>query len=78
MTHNKTAQITNQIIFAVLAMVIILISILIINSQSKLTNQSLNDCESKGGECVNKDDGCEYGPSFIPGCEGNEVCCIKP
>tara|TARA_Y100000310_G_C20695215_1_gene825196 strand:- start:3778 stop:4011 length:234 start_codon:yes stop_codon:yes gene_type:complete len=76
--QNKRGQIGwQQIVGAVIVGVVILVSVLIITSQSKVTNESLNDCQSKGGECIDAEE-CDYGPSFIPGCEDNKICCIDP
>jgi hypothetical protein len=77
MIKSKKAIIMSQIVWAALALIVIIISVLIITGQLGAVNKTLNDCESKGGECILADE-CDSGPSFLPGCKDNTICCISP
>ena len=75
---KKRATLTIQTVIALaLTGVVIVIVFMLLTGQFKAFGKGINDCESKGGECVDKVTGCEYGLSFLPGCEKEEICCIK-
>jgi len=74
---KKRGLLTQTVIVLAVSAAVFVITVLILTGQFKSFGLGVKDCESKGGECVDKAIGCGYGPSFIPGCDKDEVCCIK-
>ena len=63
------------IVAAALALIVLIILISIFYGKSTLFSRGLNDCSSKGGQCVPEDQ-CGLGKLYICQEEG-QVCCIS-
>jgi len=74
---KRAFLISQTIVTLALTAVVIVFVLLLLTGQFKIFSRGINDCEAKGGECVPKETGCEYGPSFLPGCSKEKVCCMK-
>jgi len=65
------------IIGAVIALIVMIVLLIMFNTQGNILQQGLVDCVSKGGECKTECTGDDVEQSFFS-CKDDLVCCIGP
>jgi hypothetical protein len=70
----------NVLIIAALGLVVFIILASVFVSKTKKLSSDLDDCRSKLGSCISKENCQTQGGSEAPGtsCKSPEVCCVKP
>lgn len=62
------------LISVVLVLIIAAVLFFVLLKQTTIFVES-NKCTAQGGFCTTN---CDYAIVYVAGCEGSEVCCLKP
>lgn len=77
MLRKRDAQMLSfhVIVMAILALIVLIVSVYIFSTQMGSNTRTLESCEGKGGKCL---DDCKDGKVLYDvDCKGNNVCCIS-
>ena len=78
MEKKGTEMGINVMIYAALALAVLVVLFMIFTSEAGVFSKSALTCEAKGGRCVAKDD-CQYqATNFKCSTKEMPICCVNP